>query len=60
MAHVRRPKQLGINLIYDEGYDQFMTDMTPRFRSSRIQNPTLLVVISFINDTVLLHRKARN
>src|SRR5215472_7693155 len=24
-----RAKDLGVNLIFDEGYDQFMTDMTP-------------------------------
>ncbi len=52
-------KQLGIKLIYDEGYDQFMTDMTPLVQKLKDTKPDVLVVISFINDTVLLHRKAK-
>jgi branched-chain amino acid transport system substrate-binding protein len=52
-------KQLGVNLILDEGYDQFMTDMTPLVQKLKDAKPDVLIVISFINDTVLLHRKAK-
>ena len=50
---------LGVKLIYDEGYDQFMTDMTPLVQKLKDAKPDVLIVISFINDTILLHRKAR-
>jgi len=54
-----RAEQLGGQLIYDEGYDQFMTDMTPLVQKLKDVKPDVLLVISFINDTVLLHRKAK-
>lgn len=54
-----RADELGIKLVYDEGYDQFMTDMTPLVQKLKDTKPDVLVVISFINDTVLLHRKAK-
>ena len=54
-----RAKELGIKLVYDEGYDQFMTDMTALVQKLKDTKPDVLVVISFINDTVLLHRKAK-
>src|ERR1700730_14781535 len=54
-----RAKDLGVNLIFDEGYDQFMTDMTPLVQKLKDVKPDVLIVISFINDTVLLHRKAK-
>jgi branched-chain amino acid transport system substrate-binding protein len=54
-----RAKQLGVSLVLDEGYDQFMTDMTPLVQKLKDSKPDVLVVISFINDTVLLHRKAK-
>ena len=54
-----RAEELGIKLVYDEGYDQFMTDMTPLVQKLKDTKPDVLVVISFINDTVLLHRKAK-
>jgi branched-chain amino acid transport system substrate-binding protein len=50
---------LGINLVYDEGYDQFMTDMTPLVQKLKDIKPEVLIIISFINDTILLHRKAK-
>lgn len=52
-------KELGVKLVFDDGYDQFMTDMTPLVQKLKDVNPDVLVVISFINDTVLLHRKAK-
>jgi branched-chain amino acid transport system substrate-binding protein len=52
-------KTLGVKFIYDEGYDQFMTDMTPLVQKLKDAKPDVLIVISFINDTVLLHRKAK-
>jgi branched-chain amino acid transport system substrate-binding protein len=54
-----RAKDLGITLIYDEGYDQFMTDMTPLVQKLKDVKPDVLIVISFINDTILFHRKAK-
>jgi branched-chain amino acid transport system substrate-binding protein len=54
-----RAKELGIKLIYDEGYDQFMTDMTPLVQKLKDAKPDVLIAISFINDTILLHRKAK-
>jgi branched-chain amino acid transport system substrate-binding protein len=54
-----RAKDLGITLIYDEGYDQFMTDMTPLVQKLKDSKPDVLIAISFINDTILLHRKAK-
>jgi branched-chain amino acid transport system substrate-binding protein len=54
-----RAKEVGINLVFDEGYDQFMTDMTPLVQKLKDAKPEVLVAISFINDTVLLHRKAK-
>src|ERR1700747_2202896 len=54
-----RAKDLGVNLIFDEGYDQFMTDMTPLVQKLKDAKADVLIVISFINDTVLLHRKAK-
>jgi branched-chain amino acid transport system substrate-binding protein len=54
-----RAKELGANLIFDDGYDQFMTDMTPLVQKLKDANPDVLIAISFINDTVLLHRKAK-
>jgi branched-chain amino acid transport system substrate-binding protein len=36
-----------------------MTDMTPLVQKLKDAKPDVLVVISFINDTVLLHRKAK-
>src|SRR5262249_27178823 len=54
-----RAKELGIKLVFDDGYDQFMTDMTPLVQKLKDVNAEVLIVISFINDTVLLHRKAK-
>src|SRR5207244_3506634 len=52
-------KEIGAKLMYDEGYDQFMTDMTPLVQKLKDAKPDVLIVISFINDTILLHRKAK-
>jgi branched-chain amino acid transport system substrate-binding protein len=54
-----RAKDLGINFVFDDGYDQFMTDMTPLVQKLKDSKPDVFIVISFINDTVLLHRKAK-
>jgi len=54
-----RAKDLGITLVYDEGYDQFMTDMTPLVQKIKDVKPDVLIAISFINDTVLFQRKAK-
>jgi branched-chain amino acid transport system substrate-binding protein len=52
-------KKLGLQLTYDEGYDQFMTDMTPLVQKLKDAKPDVLIIISFINDTILFHRKAK-
>ena len=54
-----RATEAGIKLIYDEGYDQFMTDMTPLVQKLKDVKPDVLIAISFINDTVLFQRKAK-
>jgi branched-chain amino acid transport system substrate-binding protein len=54
-----RAKELGLTLVYDEGYDQFSTDMTPLVQKLKDAKPDVLIAISFINDTILLHRKAK-
>ena len=36
-----------------------MTDMTPLVQKLKDAKPDVLIVISFINDTILLHRKAK-
>jgi branched-chain amino acid transport system substrate-binding protein len=54
-----RAKQFGIELVYDEGYDQFMTDMTPLVQKLKDVRPDVLIAISFINDTVMFQRKAK-
>ena len=52
-------KKLGVQLIYDEGYDQFTTDMTPLVQKLKDAKPDVLIIISFLNDTILFHRKAK-
>ncbi len=54
-----RAVETGAALIFDEGYDQFITDMTPLVEKLKNQKPDVLIVISFINDTILFHRKAK-
>lgn len=52
-------KELGIQLVYDEGYDQFMTDMTPLVQRLKDAKPDIVIAISFLNDAILFQRKAR-
>ncbi len=49
----------GITLVYDEGYDQFATDMTPIVQKLKDAHPDILIAISFPNDAVLFQRKAK-
>jgi len=49
----------GIKLIYDEGYDQFATDMTPIVQRLKDVKPDVLLAISFPNDAILFQRKAK-
>jgi branched-chain amino acid transport system substrate-binding protein len=49
----------GIKLVYDEGYDQTTTDMTPIVQKLKDVAPDILIAISFPNDAVLFQRKAR-
>ncbi len=48
-----------IKLVYDEGYDQFATDMTPIVQKLKDEKPDVLIAISFPNDAILFQRKAK-
>ena len=48
-----------IKLVYDEGYDQFSTDMTPIVQKLKDEKPDILIAISFPNDAILFQRKAK-
>jgi branched-chain amino acid transport system substrate-binding protein len=52
-------QQKNIKLIYDEGYDQFLTDMTPIVQRLKDVKPDVLLAISFPNDAILFQRKAK-
>ena len=49
----------GIKLVYDEGYDQTSTDMTPIVQKLKDVAPDVLIAISFPNDAILFQRKAK-
>jgi branched-chain amino acid transport system substrate-binding protein len=49
----------GIKLVYDEGYDQTATDMTPIVQKLKDVAPDVLIAISFPNDAILFQRKAK-
>src|SRR5262252_4284307 len=51
--------QKNIKLVYDEGYDQFATDMTPIVQKLKDEKPDILIAISFPNDAILFQRKAK-
>jgi branched-chain amino acid transport system substrate-binding protein len=48
-----------IKLVYDEGYDQFATDMTPIVQKLKDVAPDIVIAISFPNDAILFQRKAK-
>ena len=48
-----------IKLVYDEGYDQTATDMTPVVQKLKDVRPDVLIAISFPNDAILFQRKAK-
>jgi branched-chain amino acid transport system substrate-binding protein len=52
-------KKKGLSLVYDEGYDQFATDMTPVVQKLKDVKPEVLIAISFPNDAILFQRKAK-
>ncbi len=52
-------KQKDLKLVYDEGYDQFLTDMTPIVQKLKDVKPDVLLAISFPNDAILFQRKAK-
>ena len=59
MAFGDYAKEKNIKLIYDEGYDQFATDMTPIVQKLKDLKPDVLIAISFPNDAILFQRKAK-
>jgi branched-chain amino acid transport system substrate-binding protein len=52
-------QQKGLKLIYDEGYDQTLTDMTAIVQKLKDVKPDVLLAISFPNDAILFQRKAK-
>ena len=52
-------KEKNVTLVYDEGYDQFLTDMTPIVQRLKDVKPDVLLAISFPNDAILFQRKAK-
>jgi branched-chain amino acid transport system substrate-binding protein len=48
-----------IKLIYDEGYDQFSTDLTPIVQRLKDVKPDVVIAISFPNDAILFQRTAK-
>jgi branched-chain amino acid transport system substrate-binding protein len=52
-------KSKGLKLVYNEGYDQFTTDMTPIVQKLKDVKPEALIAISFPNDAILYQRKAK-
>ncbi len=52
-------RELGVTLVYDEGYDQTLTDMTPLVQKLKDVKPDVVIAISFLNDAVLFQRKAK-
>src|SRR6185312_5047109 len=48
-----------ISLVFDEGYDQFSTDMTPIVQKLKDAKPNIVIAISFPNDAILFQRKAK-
>jgi branched-chain amino acid transport system substrate-binding protein len=52
-------KDKHLNVVYDEGYDQMATDMTPIVQRLKDVKPDVLIAISFPNDAVLFQRKAK-
>jgi len=52
-------KKKNIVLVYDEGYDQFSTDMTPIVQKLKDVKPDVVIAISFPNDAILFQRKAK-
>ena len=52
-------KTKNLPLVYDEGYDQFATDMTPIVQKLKDVKPDVLIAISFPNDAILFQRKAK-
>ena len=49
----------GVKLVYDEGYDQTATDMTPIVQKLKDVAPDIVIAISFPNDAILFQRKAK-
>jgi branched-chain amino acid transport system substrate-binding protein len=52
-------KTKNIKLIYDEGYDQFATDLTAIVQQLKDAKPDVLIAISYPNDATLFQRKAK-
>ena len=52
-------KEKGLNLVFDEGYDQTATDMTPIVQRLKDVRPDVVLAISFPNDAILFQRKAK-
>lgn len=52
-------KEKGVTLVYDEGYDAFITDMTAIVQKLKDVKPDILIAVSYPNDAILFQRKAK-
>src|SRR5262245_39154835 len=52
-------KEKKLSFVYDEGYDQTATDMTPIVQRLKDVRPDVVLAISFPNDAILFQRKAK-
>ncbi len=52
-------QEKGIKLIYDEGYDAFITDMTAIVQQLKDAKPDVMLAVSYPNDAILFQRKAK-
>jgi branched-chain amino acid transport system substrate-binding protein len=52
-------KDLGINFVLDESYDNTTTDMTPLVQKLKDAQPDVVIAVSFLNDAILFQRKAK-
>lgn len=52
-------KGKGVQLVYDEGYDTFITDMTAIVQKLKDVKPDILIAVSYPNDAIMFQRKAK-
>ena len=55
----RRARELGLNIIFDQSYDQFTPDLSPVVLRLRDLRPDVIIATSYYQDAVLFQRQAR-